>query len=248
MIRSILVDDEITAIKSLKWEIEKYCPEIEVVQHFTDPVEAISGINTIKPDCVFMDIEMPGLDAFQLLNRLSFKDFDLIFTTAYDNYAIKAFREEATDYLLKPIDPEDLSLAVERVKKRKQENSLGKAFQDLVSNTNLSQKNNDKIPLHFADRTLFLKISEIIFCKSDGNYTEIFLKNGQKEVLSKKLKYVQELINDPVFFRVHHSYLVNLKYIQEYFKNEGHYLVLEDGSSIPVARSRKKELLEFLNS
>lgn len=246
MIRSILVDDEITAIKSLKWEIEKFCPEIEICQYFTDPIEAISGINTIKPDCVFMDIEMPGLDAFQLLGRLSFKDFDLIFTTAYDNYAIKAFREEATDYLLKPIDPEDLSLAVEKVKKRKRENSLGRAVQNIISKQ--AGFTQDKIPLHFSDRTLFLNVSEILFCKSDGNYTEIYLRNGQKQVLSKKLKHFQELLKEKSFFRVHNSYLVNLRYIKEYFKNEGHYLVLEDGSSIPVSRSRKNELLKFLNS
>lgn len=247
MIRCILVDDEITAIKSLKWEIEKFCPELKICEFYTDPLEAISGINTIKPDCVFMDIEMPGLDAFQLLEKLSYREFELIFTTAYDNYAIKAIKKEATDYLLKPIDPEDLSLAVEKVKKHKKENSLGIALKDLLVERK-EKISSEKIALKFNDRTLFVNICDILYCKSDGNYTELYLKNGKMEILSKKLKDVQEMIDNEKFFRVHNSFLVNLNYISEYFKNEGHYLVLEDGSSIPVSRSKKKELLEFLNT
>lgn len=246
MIKAIIIDDELNAIKNLKWEIENFCDYIDVCDTFTNPREAISAINYLKPDCVFLDIEMPEMDGFQLLNQLDFRDFDLIITTAYDNYAIKAFKEHAIDYLLKPIDSEDLLETISRVRKNQQENELGTEVKKLIENlTHPKQPKRLAIPL--VGKTIYVNLEEIIYCKSDGNYTEIFLENNQKEILSKKLKEVEAQMNRS-FFRVHNSYLVNVNYIREFVKNEGNYLILRDGTNIPVSRAKKNELLEFLNS
>ncbi len=246
MIRVILVDDELTAIKSLKWEIEHFCSDIEVVDCFTDPIEAISAINYIKPDCVFLDIEMPEMDGFQLLNELKYKDFDLIITTAYDSYALKAFKESAIDYLLKPVDSDDLIKAVSKIKVNKNQNVLGRELQGVLQNLSL-ENTTHKIAIPLAGKTLFVYPDDIIYCKSDGNYTTIYFKDSTKEMLSKKIKEVEHIINNSSFFRVHNSYVVNTNYIKEYIKSDGQYLILENGVSIPIARSKKNALLNILN-
>jgi len=245
MIRAIIVDDEPSAIRNLEWEIKNFCKGIEICESFTDPIEAISAINYLKPDCIFLDIEMPELDGFQLLNSLKYRDFDLIITTAFDNYAIRAFKESAIDYLLKPIDSDDLIKSISRIKKNKEKNTLGwdlkKVIQDIIPKTS-------KISLPLVGKTIFVTSDDIFYCKSDGNYTEVFFKDNTKEVLTKKLKKVEEIINNRLFFRVHNSYLVNINYIKEFIKSDGQYLVLENGASIPVSRTKKDALLQLLNN
>lgn len=247
MIKAIIVDDELNAIKSLKWEIENFCQGIEVCDSFTNPIEAISAINYLKPDCVFLDIEMPEMDGFQLLNELTFRNFDLIITTAYDNYAIKAFKESAIDYLLKPVDSDDLIKSISKIQVNKNKNLLGKELQTVLRNFSLKTTPN-KISLPLAGKTIFVYPEDILYCKSDGNYTTIFFKGNKKEMLSKKLKDVEGLINNTIFFRVHNSYLVNISYINEFIKSDGQYLVLENGTSIPVSRAKKSALLQLLNN
>ncbi|MBT8272256.1 MAG: LytTR family DNA-binding domain-containing protein [Bacteroidia bacterium] len=246
MIKAIIVDDEQNAIKNLKWEIENFCQDVEVCDAFTNPVEAISAINYLKPDCVFLDIEMPEMDGFQLLSSLKYRGFDLIITTAFDNYAIKAFKEHAIDYLLKPIDSDDLSKSVERVRANKSKNDLGFEIKKVIESiTPKTERRRIAIPL--SGKTIFVESHEIRYCKSSGNYSEIYFTNHKTEVLSKKLKEVEELINDTTFFRVHNSYLVNINYIKEFVKSDGQYIVLEDGKTIPVSRSKKHTLMQALN-
>lgn len=246
MIKAIIIDDEFNAIKNLKWEIENFCSDIEVCDTFTNPIEAISAINYLKPDCVFLDIEMPEMDGFQLLSQLSFRDFDLIITTAYDNYAIRAFREHAIDYLLKPVDSEDLLETISRVRQKQKENSLGEEVKKIIEKfTSNSQPKRLALPV--VGKTIFVDMEDIIYCKSNGNYTEIHLINNQKEMLSKKLKHV-EAQTDSSFFRTHNSYLVNINYVKEFVKNEGLYLVLKNGQTIPVSRAKKTDLLKLLKS
>lgn len=247
MIKAIIVDDEISAIKSLKWEIENFCSEIEVQSCFTDPFEAITAINKLKPDCVFLDIEMPEMDGFQLLKSLKHRDFDLIITTAFDNYAIKAFKVNAIDYLLKPIDSDDLIESVAKIIKNKEKNLLGFELKKVLSSI-LPENNGGKISFPLSGKTIFVKAADIIYCKADGNYSNLFLNGDKKEMISKKLKEIEEMINNGGFYRVHNSYLVNLNYIKEYVKSDGHYLVLDDGTSIPVARTRKDRLLDLLQN
>lgn len=245
MIKAIIVDDELNAIRSLKWEVEKFCKDIEIIDSFTNPIEAISAINYLKPDCIFLDIEMPEMDGFQLLNNLEYKNFDLIFTTAFDNYAIRAFKANAIDYLLKPIDTDDLLTSVAKIKKNKAKNTLGIDLESILKSL-VPAKTKKKVPLAFSGKTVFVNSEDIMYCKSNGNYTDIFFKEKKKEVLSKKLKDVELLLKSENFFRVHKSYLVNVKCIKEFIKSDGHYLVLENDVTIPVARLKKNELLDFL--
>lgn len=245
MIKAIIVDDELSAIKSLKWEIENFCNGIEVMDSFSDPFLAIQAINSRKPDCVFLDIEMPEMDGFQLLKKLKYREFDLIITTAFDNYAIKAFKESAIDYLLKPVDTDDLLKSVDKIVRNKHKNELGFELKKVLTKI-MPANENAKVSFPLSGKTIFIKPSEIIYCKADGNYSNIYLKGGKKEMISKKLKEIEEMIHHSRFYRVHNSYLVNLDYIKEYVKNEGHHIVLDDDTSVPVARSKKESLLELL--
>ena len=246
MLKAIIVDDESDAIINLKWELENFCEGIKVCNHFTNPEEAIPAINEQKPDCVFLDIEMPEMDGFKLLESLDYRNFDLIITTAFDNYAIKAFKEHAVAYLLKPIDSDDLSEAVARVKANKATNDLGFEIKKILKSI-APTADRTKVALPLLGRTLFVKIDDILYCKAEGNYTEVCIIESRKELISKKLKDISELLDNPRFFRVHKSYLVNIDYVEELITNEGNYLILEDGSSIPVARSKKNTLVELLN-
>lgn len=247
MIQAILIDDEKSAIQSLTWEIENFCKDVKIIDSFTDPLEAISAINYLKPDCVFLDIEMPEMDGFQLLNSLKYRDFDLIITTAFDNYAIKAFKESAIDYLLKPIDSDELKQAVAKIKRNKDHNSLGNELKKVLKDM-MPKKGYDKIGLPLVGKTQYVAPNDIFYCKSDGNYCEIYFANGKMEMLTKKLKEIEEIIDHEQFFRVHNSYLVNIHYIKEFVKTEGQYLVLENGTSIPVSRSKKNDLLQLLGN
>ncbi|MFY9242565.1 MAG: LytTR family DNA-binding domain-containing protein [Polaribacter sp.] len=243
MITAILIDDEQDAIESLAWEIKTFCKEINIIDSFTNPEDAISAINYLKPDCVFLDIEMPKIDGFQLLSHLKYRDFDLVITTAYDNYALKAFRENAIDYLLKPIDNDDLVKVVKRIKKNKLNKQLGFSLQDLLLP---SEKKTKKIAIPSSGKIIFLNIAEVTHCKSDGNYTTIYLENGEKHLYSKKIKDVFEAFNSDSIIRVHQSYLVNINYIREYVKSEGYYLILENNKTIPVSRPNRAYILEAM--
>ena len=247
MIKAIIVDDESTAIKSLQWEIENFCEGIEVTDTFTNPIDAISAINYIKPDCVFLDIEMPEMDGFQLLEKLNFRNFDLIITTAYDSYALKAFKESAIDYLLKPVDTDDLIKSVAKIRVNKEGDSLGKELSNIISSFK-REKSFTKVALPLSGRTIYVDIDEILYCKSDGNYTEVFFTNQEKVLLSKKIKDVELLLNSSFFFRTHNSYLVNTTHIREFVKTDGQYIILDDGSNLPVSRAKKRNLLDQLKN
>jgi two-component system LytT family response regulator len=246
MIKVIIVDDEISAIKGLEYELSNFSEDVEIIKMFTNSLEALSAINNLKPDCVFLDIEMPYIDGFQLLSKLTYRDFDLIITTAFDNYAIRAFKENAMDYLLKPIDTDDLARAISKIKNNKKKNNLGDDLKKTLE-TLIPKVNKTKISLPLSGKTIFVNTNDIVYCKSDGNYTEIHFKNKKVEVVSKKLKIIEEVIENELFFRVHNSYLVNIDCIAELVRKDGQYLVLENGVTIPVSRNKKEALLDLLN-
>ena len=248
MIKAIIIDDELDAIESLKWEINRYCKNIEILDTFSEAEEAISAINYLKPDCVFLDIEMPEMDGFQLLSKLKFRDFDLVITTAYDNYAIQAFKESAIDYLLKPIDHTDIEKVSQKILKNKQKNNLGEELKEALRVMAPKEKLIQKIPFPLQGKTIFIPLEDILYCKSDGSYTTVFIKSGEKHLLSKKIKDVEKLCNSKQMIRVHQSYLVNATYIKEYIKSEGYYLVLDNGESIPVSKANRKYLQEVIRS
>ncbi len=247
MIKAIIVDDEQIAIKTLKWELETNCTNVEILFSANKPKAAIHAINTMKPDVLFLDIEMPELDGFQLLNQLEFKNFDLIFTTAYDHYAIKALKLNAIDYLLKPIEKEELVLAVDKVLLNKQNETLGDNLKSYIQyNLQLLDSNNGKIALPMEKKIVLVDQSEILYCESDGSYTHVFMITGSKHMVSKNLKQLSQQLDTNNFIRIHQSYIVNLNLIKEYYRGDGGEVILQNGKNIPVSRSKKNDLLKHI--
>lgn len=244
MLEAVLVDDEIKALQSLSWELTNLSDEINVSASFTNPFEALEYLGTNSPDCLFLDIEMPTMDGFQFIQKLSNKSFPVVITTAYNQYAIKALKNEAIDYLLKPIDTDDLRETIVKIKKFNNRNFTAEKLEQLLLNFN-SNSINKKITLSTDGKLIFLESDEILYAESDGNYTTIFLTDGHKIVLTKKLKEVNALLPDDSFFRIHNSYIVNLNKIKEFLKTDG-YVVLKSNHKIPVSRQKKSDFLDLL--
>ena len=247
MIKAVIVDDEQLAIESLQWEIENFSQDVKVVETFTNPKEAVSGINYLKPDLVFLDIEMPEIDGFQLLQLLDYRNFDLIITTAYNQYAIQAFKANAIDYLLKPVDPDDLIQAVEKVKKRYGSDFATQNIETVIDKFIRNNKERQKkIPLPLNQKIILVKPEDILYCKSDGSYTTVFMSNGEKYLVSKSMKYVEDLLSND-FIRIHKSYIVNIFEIKEFIKQGNGEIILTNGKIIPISRTHRKQVMEALN-
>ena len=244
MLKAIIVDDEPKAIQGLTWELTNFSDEIEIIKTFSIPEDALDYLNKNTPDCLFLDIQMPTMDGFQFLEKLNQRDIAVIITTAYDEYAIKALKNEALDYLLKPIDSDDLLETISKIKKFRSRIINSDKIEDILVNFT-STKNKKKITINTDGRLLFLSIEDIIFIESDGNYSTIFLNDGQKILVTKKLKEVNALLPDGDFFRIHNSYVINLSKIKEFLKTDG-YVIMETNHKIPVARQRKSDFLEKL--
>ena len=238
MIKAIILDDEKHSVATLAWKIEKFCPDVKVIKQFTDPVEALEYLQKNPPDLLFLDIEMPRLNGFEVLEELGEKaSFEVIFTTAYDEFGIRAVKASALDYLLKPVQNQELKAAIEKYKKKG-----GKNMEVLFSNKEETRKN--KIALATKESIEFVKPEDIISCSSDSNYTLIFLTNNRKKIISRTLKDVEEWLAPHGFFRVHHSHLVNLQHIKEFVRADGGFLILSNGEKLSVSRNRKEELLK----
>lgn len=244
MLKVILIDDEPKSITSLKWELTNFSDEIKVVETFTNPIEATTYLKANQIDSVFLDIEMPQMDGFQFLEGFPERKFSVVFTTAYDQYAINAIKEKALDYLLKPIDGDDLHKTIEKLKTHKKTMSFTSSIEEsllsLSKNKTVSAK---KIAISVDGKLLFLKPEEIVYCESDGNYCRIFLENNEKLFVTKKLKEIEALLPQESFYRVHHSYVVNLDKVREYLKTDC-YLILNNQKKIPVSRNKKNSFLD----
>jgi len=244
-LRTIIVEDELGGRNALK-AILKNCEEITLIGEASNAIEAKDLIVSLKPDLLLLDIEMPFKNGFDLLSEIIDRTFDVIFTTAYDSYSIRAIRFSAIDYLLKPVDPDELSDAVARVFEKKKHNSYQPQLQieNLLDNLKSINKQNFKLSLPTAEGTLFIPIEDIVRCESDANYTRFFFKDGTKPVVvSKTLKEFEELLNDYGFCRVHNSHMINLKFIRRYIRGEGGIVVMLDGTEVEVSR-RKKEIFQ----
>ncbi|WP_405294066.1 LytR/AlgR family response regulator transcription factor [Algibacter sp. Ld11] len=244
MIKAIIIDDESNAIEGLSWELSKFSDNIEVVTSFTDPELALKYLKHEQIDCVFLDIEMPIMDGFTFLEKVPNRNFSVVITTAYNEYALKALKKEAIDYLLKPIDSDDLKVAIEKIEKQNTERYSLENFESILLkfNNNLSRK---KITISTDGKLVFLKPDDIYYVESDGNYCTIHCQNQKKLVVTKKLKSFCEILPDEQFFRIHNSYIINLNKVKEFIKVDG-YVVLENSAKIPVSRQRKTELLRKL--
>ncbi|RIA10921.1 LytTR family two component transcriptional regulator [Flavobacteriaceae bacterium MAR_2010_72] len=244
MIKAVIVDDEPKAIQSLSWELTTFSDEIEIIATFSNPEEAIAFLDSQQLDCLFLDIQMPTMDGFQFLEKLSNRDFAVIITTAYNEYAIKALKHEAIDYLLKPIDSDDLQETIKKIKKYNSRIINSSKIETMLLDFN-EKFERKKITINTDGKLIFLNVEEIVFVESDGNYSTIVLADGQKIVITKKLKEVDVMLPEHYFFRIHNSFIVNLNKIKEFIKNEG-YVVMETNKKIPVARQRKSDFLEKL--
>ncbi|MBE7696710.1 LytR/AlgR family response regulator transcription factor [Tenacibaculum finnmarkense] len=242
MLRAVIVDDEPKAIEGLLWELSNFNDDLEVIQTFTQAEEAIKYINNNAIDCLFLDIEMPTMDGFQLLERLNKKDFAIVITTAYSEYAIKAIKNQAIDYLLKPIDSDDLEETLNRVKNYHEKSNSSEKIEQILSNFN-NKFNKRKITINTDGKLIFLKQSEIVFVESDGNYCSIHTINNKKIVVTKKLKEINALLPEEHFFRIHNSFIINLNKLKQFIKSDG-YVILEDNHRIPVSRQKKSDFLE----
>ena len=245
MVKAIIIDDEMHCRKTLSILLKEYCPDVQIIEQCDNGEDGVEAIKKSKPDLVFLDIEMPRMNGFEMLEQFSEIPFAVIFTTGYDQYAIKAFRFSALDYLLKPIDHEELKKAVLKVSKHILY-PLPQQLEILLQKIHHQPAAINKIALPTMEGLQMIPVDSIISCASDRNYTAVLLKGKQKIIVSRILKDIEEMLEEYSFLRVHHSYIVNLNEISKYIKGEGGYLVMSDGSSVDVSRSRKEILLQKL--
>jgi two-component system LytT family response regulator len=245
MLNTIIVDDEIHSCKTLETLLKRDCPQINIVALCSNGEDAIRVIKQSNPDLVFLDVEMPRMNGFEMLEKLHGINFHLIFVTSYDAYALKAIRFSAIDYLLKPINRDELKAAVEKVISRMQV-PLPEQLKIILEKMQHPSGATSKIALPTMEGLEMVSIDSIIICEADDNYTTLHLQNKKKIVVSSTLRVIEDLLEDHSFVRIHRSYLVNLKEIERYVKADGGYVVMSNGSQVYVSRNKKEELLRLL--
>ena len=241
--KTYLLDDEPNCTDVLQVLLGRYCPEVNVTRIFNDAELALEAIRQERPQLLFLDIEMPLLNGFELLRHCEPLDFKVIFTTAYDQYAVKAFKFNALDYLLKPVDKDELIAAVNKAKLNANPTTAQLASVQYLKNNPTPER----IALPIGQELLLVEVADIQYFESEGSYVSVFFKDQNKPVvLSKSLREFEELLNNPGFFRSHNSFLVNLRHIKKIMRTDGGEIVMANGRSLPVARSKKAELLGLI--
>lgn len=242
--KAIIVDDEERARRTLKALLKEYCPEVEVIGTYKSVPEGVLAINKYRPNLVFLDIEMPEYNGFELLGFFRDVDFEIIFVTAYNQYALKAFEVSAVDYLLKPVDSDQLAKAVEKAQIRLGKETMQERLETLQTNT--QDPIFKRIALPISDGLLFVELEDIISLEADGAYTQVFLKDGKQILVSKRLKFFEDILKErKSFYRSHRSYLININFVKKLNRSEG-FLELDNGKSIPLARDKKIEFEQLL--
>jgi two-component system, LytTR family, response regulator len=245
MIKAILIDDEVHCLDTLSILLNENCPQVEVMHRCGSAKEGLVAIEKYQPTLVFLDIEMPLMNGFELLEMFPELPFAVIFTTSYDQYAIKAIRFSALDYLLKPIDPKELMTAVNKAATLKNTPTSGQ-LKMLIDQLHYRENGFTKFAVPTAEGFEMIPAETVIRCEADDNYTHLFLKNKNKITACRTLKEMEEQLSDFKYFvRVHHSYIVNLNEVDKYIRGEGGYLIMSDGTTVNVSRSRKEALLKF---
>lgn len=246
--RTILIDDEMNCLEMLEWSLKQSCPNVEILDKCQSGTAGINAIRQHKPDLIFLDIEMRDMTGFEMLKQLNNRpSVEVIFTTAYDQFAVEAFKVSAVDYLLKPIDEAELKLAVEKVHQRLGKNGGTKQMEfilDLIKEKMNPESGTVAIPS--GDGLEFLQVREIIHCQADRNYTSIHFATRKPLLVSKTLKEIEGLLPEQMFFRVHHSSIVNMQHIRRFTRTDGGFLVMSNGDQVKVSRSKKDLLLEKL--
>ncbi len=242
MIKSVIIDDELKSRESLQILLQDFIGNVEVAALCQNVAEGIEAIHTHQPDVIFLDIQMQRETGFDLLAKISPIQFEVIFTTAHSEYAIKAFRFSAIDYLLKPIDIEELRRSVEKVEKKLTGN-ISLRLEQLIQNLKAGPSQRYKLALPSNDGLVFVKVADIIYCEASSNYTNIYMDDGKKYVVSRTLKEYEDLLEDQNFFRIHNSYLINLNSLKKYVRGDGGYVVMNNDVSLDVSKRKKESFL-----
>jgi two-component system, LytTR family, response regulator len=245
LLKAILVDDELNSLQNLQFKIQEYCPTIKVVSQTQNPEEAIQLIHQHKPDVIFLDIEMPRMSGFKMLEHFSDIDFEIVFITAYNHYAINAIRISAFDYLVKPVAIEDLQQTITRLGVYSTKKSLERA-NILKKNLSNPKTQEDQIAIPTIDGLEFVQIKNIVRLESSSNYSKLVFQNGQQLLVTRQLKDFEELLQDYRFFRIHNSHLINLNYIAKYVRGDGGQIILRNGDIIDVSRRKKEAFLKLI--
>ncbi|MCK5080348.1 MAG: response regulator [Bacteroidales bacterium] len=246
MIRGIIVEDERHSRETLRGMLDRYCKNVEIVAETDSYRGGLKEIREHHPDVVFLDIQMPDGSGFRMLEELDEIDFEIIFTTAFDQFAIKAIKYSALDYLLKPIDPEELVRALKKVETKLSHQKVNQNIQVLLDNIKARDADPHKIILSTSEKIHIIETDQIIRCESDNYYTNFFLSDGKKILVSKTLKENEQLLSDHNFIRPHKSHLVNVKFIKGFLKYDGGYIEMTDGSRIPVSRRKREKIIEVI--
>lgn len=244
MLKAIIIDDIEQARITLKKDLQAYAADVEVIGEAGGVIEGAKILKSLKPDVLFLDIQMQDGSGFDLLDILKEINFKIIFITASDAHAIKAFRYAAIDYLMKPVDPDELVEALKKLREEKiNESEKYKLLNESLKN---HQRPHEKLALHTQDKIHIVNITDIIRCESNVNYTEFFFSGGKKLLVTKTLKDFEDLLSDQGFYRVHQSHLINTKYIKEFVKTDGGYLLMTDGCNVPVSTRKRPEVMKML--
>jgi two-component system LytT family response regulator len=245
--KAILIDDEKNALEILEWQLENYCPQVQIAAICNTADHGIAAIRRHDPQLVFLDIEMPIKNGFEVLQEFPDAKFEVIFTTAYNQFALKAFRFAAFDYLLKPIDADDLVKAVQRYERKLVHNSFKEQMDILMQQYRQPDILPEKVSFTTQQAIHFIKPETILYCESDSNYSTLFFIDGTRLVISKTLKDVEETLAQYYFLRIHHSFLINLKEVGRYIKTEGGAIEMSNGAQLPISRQKKEEVMKLLN-
>lgn len=243
-LKAIIVEDELASRETLTSYLIKYCPVVELIAEADSVKSGLEAIKKHKPDVVFLDIEMPFGNAFDLLEQIEKVDFEVVFVTAYSNYAIQALNMSASYYILKPISIDELVKAIEKITQKRAEQEMPVHSKVLLENIQAVNKHNHKIVLPQLNGFDVVKINDIIRCQANDNFTEFYLTNGTKKLISRTLKFYEDLLKDFDFVRVHKSHLINMQYVVKYLKGKGGQVEMTDGSVVDVSVNQKAAFLE----
>lgn len=245
-LKTILVDDEQINLKVLETLLEKHCPNVEIIGRFSDPAEAIEGIQELRPDMVFADIEMPTMSGVEMIRSIPEVDFDVVFITAHNNYAVDAFKVAAIDYIVKPPQTDAVKIAVDRVAEKRRSNVSREQLNELITQIKSGYKEKPRLALNTHEKIFFVNLEEIVRCEASGVYTVFHLMDGKKHMVSKNIQKFEDLLEEHGFYRPHRSHIINLEYVKEFVKEGEGHLLMADGSRVEVSRYRKEEILKKL--
>jgi two-component system LytT family response regulator len=246
MLKAVMIDDDESNLSSLTEKLNKHCPQVEIIARCSNAVEGIQAIDSLRPDIVFLDIEMPVMNGFVMLQQLSYKDFELIFVTAYDHYAIKAIRFSALDYLVKPVEVEELKNAVAKVETNHFRKDKGLQLELLLEY--LDKKRPRRITIPTSDGLQFIDLDNIVYLEASNNYTNVYLQQQQKYLVTRTLKDFEQILPAETFLRIHHSTIINRDYIEKYIRGEGGQVMMRNGTVLDVSKRKKMEFLEAIGN